>query len=195
MLLLDTTGSMAASVSLTSAITRRDLVKEAISTIVERLAIEDSQAEHEEEGGGLMTITFANGTAENLDDLNPQNLRQKWSNIRWGGNTQIMPGWRLLHEVYLEEFGERAPRDRPALLALVITDGEADDITQFSNALMADENAYVVIAIVGFGAEHDRALRSFQHAAMYNKRLKIIPFDSETNPLLVAGSLLEMMSD
>ena len=58
----------------------------------------------EEGGGGLRTITFADGQAHDIEDLNPNNLTQKWNSIRWGGGTWIMPGFRLLLKTYTDEF-------------------------------------------------------------------------------------------
>src|SRR5258706_12132134 len=87
MLLLDTTGSMNYSSSANDPTPRKDVIREAISLIVERLAAADSQAaeEQEEEGGGLRTITFADGQAHDIGDLNPGNLRDKWSRIHLRG--------------------------------------------------------------------------------------------------------------
>jgi hypothetical protein len=83
MLLLDTTGSMSYPVAEGSTVERRQLIGEALGRIVEVLAAEDSQAAKEqaagEEAGGLMTITFAGGSATNIEDLSPDNWRQKWS--------------------------------------------------------------------------------------------------------------------
>jgi hypothetical protein len=40
-----------------------------------------------------------------------------------------VPGWKKLMKVYKEEFGSRHKDERPTLLAVVITDGEATDGT------------------------------------------------------------------
>lgn len=92
MLLLDVTGSMNYAASESSSTARKTVIQEAISIVVEKLAQEDSEASHEESGGGLRTITFANGQAKDLEDLNPNNLRTKWERINWDGGTLIMPG-------------------------------------------------------------------------------------------------------
>src|SRR5258708_12243565 len=81
MLLLDTTGSMNYATAQNDPTPRKDTIREAISIIVSRLAAADSQAAHEEEGGGLRTITFADGQAHDIGDLNPDNLQHKWSPI------------------------------------------------------------------------------------------------------------------
>lgn len=87
MLLLDTTGSMNFSTAPDTTIKRRSTVEESIGMIVGEIARQDSQAEHEQgdddEGGGLRTVTFADGTAYDIGDLNPQNLKQKWQRIKW----------------------------------------------------------------------------------------------------------------
>jgi hypothetical protein len=193
MLLLDTTGSMNTPTSEKDTTPRCDTIREAISVIVEKLAVEDSQAAHEEDGGGLRTITFANRQAIDLEDLNPNNLERKWSEIVWSGCTYIMPGWDKLKEVYMDEFGERAEQDQPALLALVITDGEAADVQEFAHALKHDHKSYVVIAIMGYGTEHDRALQSFNQVAERNHRVKVITLSAATNPSSIARTLLRMI--
>jgi len=199
MLLLDTTGSMSYPVSEGSKIERRQLIGEAIGRIVEVLGAEDSQAAKEQAGGedagGLMTVTFAGGSATCIDDLSTDNWRQKWSSIPWGGGTVIMPGWEALVEQYMEEFGDVPKQDRPHLLALVITDGEADDTDQFAQTLaQAKGGVYVCIAILGYGQEHDRAFQVYKQIAAQNNHVRVVSFGSETNPDTVADGLLSMIS-
>jgi len=199
MLLLDTTGSMSYPVSEGSKIERRQLIGEAIGRIVEVLGAEDSQAAKEQAGGedagGLMTVTFAGGSATCIDDLSTDNWRQKWSSIPWGGGTVIMPGWEALVEQYMEEFGDVPKQDRPHLLALVITDGEADDTDQFAQTLaQAKGGVYVCIAILGYGQEHDRAFQVYKQIAAQNNHVRVVSFGSETNPDMVADGLLSMIS-
>lgn len=194
MLLLDTTGSMNYPAEATSTTKRREVIQEAIKLIVDELAAEDSQAAHEEEGGGLRTVTFAGGEAYDIEDLNPDNLHEKWGQIRWAGGTYIMPGLQKLLEVYKEEFGSRPPNERPTLMALVITDGEAEDTNEFARAIsQVGGSMYVALAIVGFGDEHDRALRAYQQIEAQNKHVKTISFGSETDPQTIARALLRMI--
>jgi len=171
MLLLDTTGSMQAATAADDETPRHETIREAIGIIVAALGKEDSQAANEqdssEEGGGLRTVTFAGGKAHDLGDLNPENYRDKWAKINWEGNTQIMPGWKKLEKVYIDEFGKKPVEQRPALAALIITDGEALDTDQFANALnQIKGRVFVTLAIIGFGKEHDVAVEA------YKKKLK-----------------------
>jgi hypothetical protein len=194
MLLLDTTGSMNYRTSAEDPTPRKDTIREAISIIVGRLAAADSQAEHEEGGGGLRTITFADGQAHDIGDLNPNNLKQIWSRIRWSGGTRIMPGFNQLLKTYTEEFGSEPPEERPLLLALVITDGEADDTEAFKNAVArAAGNMYIVLAIIGYGPEHDQALQAYQQVEAQNAHVKVITFAGETDPEKIASALLRMI--
>jgi hypothetical protein len=196
MLLLDVTGSMTWPASATSKTPRNIVIQEAISLVVERLAREDSEAGHEAGGGGLRTVTFANGRATDIEDLNPDNLRQKWDRIVWDGGTLIMPGWTKLLEVYAEEFGRRPSAQRPKLLALIITDGEARDYSLFSQCLQKlGGNIYVELAILGFGDEHDRAFKAYQAAADANPgHVEVRSFGSQTNPQEIAEGLLAMIA-
>lgn len=194
MLLLDTTGSMNYGSAANDPTPRKDVIREAISIIVERLGAEDSQAEEEEEGGGLRTVTFADGQAHDIGDLNPDNLQEKWSHIRWAGGTRIMPGFNTLLKTYSDEFGSEPLEERPLLLALVITDGEADDTEAFKNTVArAAGSMYVALAIIGYGAEHDRALRAYQQVEAQNAHVKVLPFAGETDPEVIAGALLRMI--
>lgn len=194
MLLLDTTGSMNYPTSESDSTPRKDTIKEAIGLIVSELAAEDSQAAKEEEGGGLRTVTFAGGNAYDLDDLNPNNLEQKWASIHWAGGTRIMPGLNKLIEVYNDEFGSRPAADRPLLMALVITDGEADDTDQFARAVaQAAGGVYFALAIIGYGPEHDAAVRQYKAIEQQNAHVKVLPFAAETDPNVIARALLRMI--
>ena len=194
MLLLDTTGSMNYSSAANDSTPRKDVIREAISLIVERLGTADSQAKDEEEGGGLRTITFADGQAHDIGDLNTNNLRDKWSHIHWRGGTRIMPGFNLLLKTYTDEFGNEPLEERPLLLALVITDGEADDTAAFKDTVnRAAGSMYVVLAIIGHGAEHDMALRAYQQVEAQNGHVKVLPFAGETDPEVIANALFRMI--
>ena len=196
MLLLDVTGSMNYGTSADNATPRKDTIREAISIIVEDLAAEDSQAaqEAEEGGGGLRTITFAGGTAQDIGDLNPDNLDQKWKSISWAGGTYIMPGWNALIDAYMEEFGQTPAAQRPLLLALVITDGEASDTEQFAQAIaQASGGVYIVLAVIGYGHDHDKAVQAYQAIERGNTHVKVVPFAGETDPSVIAGALQRMI--
>lgn len=196
-LLLDRTGSMNYPNNPAEPNTRRrDVVQEAIGIIVDALAAQDSQAAHEEGGGGLLTFTFANGEAEELGDLNPQNLDDKWRQIHWAGGTYIMPGWREVVQAYNEEFGSRPSDQRPYLLALIITDGEAADNDDFQRTIaQAKGGVYVVIALLGYGTEHDKAERAYRQIEQANPaHVRVLSFANETNPQNLADSLLQMIA-
>ena len=182
---------------------RRDTIREAIHTLVSTLARADSQAAHEQgdagEGGGLRTITFASHTASDIGDLNPSNLRAKWTRIQWAGTTWIVPGWRELKAVYHEEFGGRPAHQRPLLLALVITDGEAEDTEEFAQALAAEGRdggtVFVVLAVIGTGEEYERALALYRGVASRQHNVRVIPFSGETDPTLIANACLNMIQN
>jgi len=194
MLLLDTTGSMNFPTAESDSTPRKDTIKEAIGIIVTELAKEDSQAGKEEGGGGLRTVTFAGGNAYDLDDINPGNLEQQWARIHWAGGTRIMPGLNKLIEVYNEEFGSRPAADRPLLMALVITDGEADDTDQFAHAVaQASGGVYFALAIIGYGPEHDAAVRQYKAIQAQNAHVTVLPFAAETDPNVIARALLRML--
>jgi hypothetical protein len=105
-----------------------------------------------------------------------------------------MPGLNKLIEVYNDEFGPRPAADRPLLMALVITDGEADDTDQFARAVaQAAGGVYFALAIIGYGPEHDTAVRQYKAIEQQNAHVKVLPFAAETDPNVIARSLLRMI--
>jgi len=195
MLLLDITGSMNFPVSEKEETPRKEVIREAIGIIAEKLGQADSQAPGEAEGGGLRTVTFSGGNATDIGDINAYNLKMKWQGIKFAGGTRIMPGWRKLIEVYTEEFGGRPAHERPILMGLIITDGDADDHDQFLRELatLAHEKIYVSIAIIGYGTDFNNALKAYKAIEANNAHVKAMSFGSETNPEVIAQALLRMV--
>jgi hypothetical protein len=194
--LVDISGSMTWAVAAGSSVQRREVVGEAMGLLVKALEDEDSQAADEQadgsdEKGGLLVHLFSDHTEE-LGDLNSSNWRKKWDSVRWGGGTRIMPAWEAAQADYLEEFGEVPALDRPVLLVLVITDGEASDWDEFS-AVLAQANATrkFCVAIVGHGEDHDRTLAAYKAVEAKNGRnVRVVTFGGETDPASIANDLI-----
>lgn len=194
--LIDISGSMTWAIAANSTTSRREVVGEAMGLLVKSLEDEDSQAAAEQSGGsdekgGLLVHLFSDH-AEELGDLNSSNWRAKWDSIRWGGGTTIMPAWEAAQNDYLEEFGEVPALDRPVLLVLVITDGEASDWDQFSKVLeQANATRKFCVAIVGHGEDHDRTLAAYKAVEAGNGRnVRVVTFGGETDPSSIATDLI-----
>lgn len=197
--LIDTSGSMSLAVAEGSRIERREVVGEAMGLLVTYLEDQDSQAAEEQstgsdEKGGLLTYGFASTPTE-LGDLNSSNWQRQWGKVVWGGGTNIMPAWELAQEEYKEEFEDVPTIDRPALLVLVITDGEAQDAAAFTKVLeTAGPGRYFCVAIVGFGPEHDSTLRAYREAEQKNpKHVRVVTFGGETDPKAIADGLISLV--
>jgi subtilisin family serine protease len=105
-----------------------------------------------------------------------------------------MPAWRLAEEAYLEEFGETPALDRPALLTLVITDGEARDAAEFTKVLeQAKTGRYFCVAVIGYGSDHDQTLNAYQNVAAVNPHVRVVTFGGETNPQTIAEGLISLV--
>lgn len=196
--LLDTSGSMEWEAADGSSVSRWSVVAEALPAFVAALEGADSEAAAEQSGGsdekgGLLIHGFSNIHTE-LGDFNSSNIKRKMAGVRVGGGTTIMPAWRAAQEDYMDEFGDRDALDRPALLCLVITDGEATDAAEFGKVLeSAGTGRYFAVAIVGHGEDHDKTLRSYQGAADKNpKHVTVLSFDSVTSPRVLADDLILM---
>jgi len=198
MLLLDRSGSMhwPTSPDKRNQVARMDFVREALGNVVAVLAAEDSQADEEDEGaGGLRTVAFGGDGPLALDNLNPGNLNEKWNQINFGGGTLIVPGWNELVDQYMEEFGPVPPKERPVMLVLVLTDGEAQDADEFANILrQVSGGVYIAVGIVGFGPEHDQTLASYNSISLGNPHVKVVSFESQTDPSVLSEELLRMLA-
>lgn len=197
---IDTTGSMTWPNADNDPAERRAILGEAMGGIVTALAAKDSQAAAEEaageDKGGLLTFTFADGQAVELGDLAPDNWQDKWNAIRWGGGTVIMPGYNAALEAYMEEFGSRSPMDRPQLAMVIFTDGEANDTDEFASALeQVKGKGYVILAILGHGAEHDRALEVYNNVATSNDHVRVVTFGSLTDPTVISDGILSLLGE
>ncbi len=197
--LVDTSGSMTYPVAEGSTIERRAVVGEAMGILVRHLEDEDSQAAAEQatgsdEKGGLLTYGFSSTVTE-LGDLNSSNWQEKWNGVVWGGGTTIMPAYEKAENEYLEEFEDTPNTDRPALMVLVLTDGEAKDAEAFVKVLEnAGPGRYFCIAIVGYGPEHDNTLRSYRNAETKNpKHVRVVTFGGETDPAVIADGLKSLV--
>jgi hypothetical protein len=184
-----------------STIKRRDVVGEAMGILVKHLEDQDSQAATEQadgsdDKGGLLAYGFASTVTE-IGDLNSSNWKAKWSQVRWGGGTAIMPAWEKAQEEYLEEFEDVPTMDRPVLLTLVITDGEAADAGEFAHVLEgAKSGRSFCVAIVGHGADHDNTLRSYRAVESKNpKRVRVVTFGGETDPTVIAEALIGLVGE
>jgi hypothetical protein len=199
--LWDTSGSMSWPAKGNSGPSRWEVVHEAIGTLVSALEGEDSQAAAEaaagEDAGGVMTTVFSDRhAAECIDDISSENLDEKWDAIDLGGDTFIVPGWGIVVSTFMEEFGDRPAGERPALLVVVITDGEARDYRDFVHAMSKIDqgNVYVVMAVVGDGPEHDKTLRAYQQIDAEVKNFRVVTFGGETNPTVISDGLLSLMA-
>lgn len=197
--LIDTSGSMSWPVADGSTVRRMDIVGEAMGILVKHLEAEDSQAAAEQadgddEKGGLLVHLFADHATE-LGDLNSSNWRQKWEGIRWGGGTRIMAAWEAAQDDYLEEFGDTPALDRPVLLTLVITDGEAQDAAAFTQVLReANAQRKFCVAVLGFGPDHDATLAAYKAVERDNgKHVRVVTFGGETDPAALADGLITLI--
>lgn len=203
MLLIDLSGSEAEGAAPGSDRPRRiDVILEALPTIVEVLEAEDDEAadkaaagEAEEEGGGVYTIGFSDEVFD-FGDLNSDNLPEKRREIlsKLGGGTIITPGWNALTSHYDDEFAGREDAAQRVLAGLIITDGEADDADKFGQVLESQpEHVHTAVAIVGHGKRHDRTVTQYTEIARRNPRVRVLTFDSVTNPLVIARSMLALI--
>jgi hypothetical protein len=194
--LIDTSGSMSWP-NTEGGAARYVILGEAIGNLVGALEGLDSQAAHEkeagEDAGGVMTVLFSDKT-EVLGDLSSANVKQKWDSIAWGGGTIIQPGWDAVIENYMEEFGDTPKQDRPHLLAVIFTDGEANDTDAFASTIAKSQGGtYALIVIMGYGPEHDRALQVYQDITKQNDHVRVVTFGNETDPKVIADGLLSMV--
>lgn len=57
----------------------------------------------------------------------------------------------------------------------------------------ATGGTYICVAIRGYGADHDRTLADYQRIAATNKHVRVVSFDSETGPNVLAKGLISLL--
>jgi len=195
-ILMDTTGSMKEPCNPGGNLARKDLVYETISVIVEMLAqIDDAEDQPPGWQRGCPIITF-NAIEKGVyrGFLHSDNLKIEWDQIRFHGGTHIMDGFRTMLKTYEEHFFELPQDQWPLLLCLIITDGELQDAKEFEEHLKhVHGRAFVEIAVVGYGEDHDRALRHYHHISKHHHHVRTTTFTGETDPHVIAGQLLSLI--
>jgi len=195
-LLLDTTGSMNEPCTSGGSVLRKDLVLSCVTVLIEMISLYDD-SENQPPGfkKGLPIITF-NHIERGLyrGFLHGENLRQEWPLIQFHGGTHIMDGLRTLLKTYEEHFLQLPQDQWPLLLCLVITDGELQDGKEFEEHLKhMHGRAFVEIAVVGYGEDHDRALHHYRNICKHHHHVRCTPFTGETDPHMIAVQLLSLV--
>ncbi len=74
--------------------------------------------------------------------------------------------------------------------------GEAADNDDFQRTIaQAKGGVYVVIALLGYGTEHDKAERAYRQIEQSNAaHVRVLSFANETNPQTLADALLKMIA-
>ena len=179
-LLLDTTGSMNFPSSARTPTPRRELVRDALGALVASVERRQGQA-----AVGLRTVAFSGGAALDLGYLSSPDFAQQWQRLSWQGGTYITPAWQLAYGTFAAEAGASGA----VLLALLLTDGEAADLPALEAALQQDPRVFVLVALVGFGEDHDASFVSFQGLASRNQRVKLVSFTGEQNARAIGDTL------
>jgi len=179
-LLLDTTGSMNFPSSARAPTPRRELVRDALGALVASVERRQGQA-----AVGLRTVAFSGGAALDLGYLSSPDFAQQWQRLSWQGGTYITPAWQVAYGTFAAEAGASGA----VLLALLLTDGEAADLQALEAALLQDPRVFVLVALVGFGADHDASFVSFQGLAARNQRVKLVSFTGEQNARAIGDTL------
>jgi len=192
-MLLDTTGSMNEPCSNGGTLARKDLVYQCVGVLCDMLAgMDDAETQPPGWRRGCPAITF-NGIEKGVyrGFLHADNLQPEWATIKFHGGTHIMDGWRTMLSTYQNHFTEFPQDQWPLLLCLIITDGELLDGHEFEQHLKhVHGRAFVEIAVVGYGEDHDRALRHYRHISHHHHHVRVTSFTGETDPRAIAVALL-----
>jgi len=195
-ILLDTTGSMNEAVSIGSTMTRAQLVTNCIGEIAQMLTpMDTADAMRPGFQKGCPIITF-NGAEGGIFRgwLHPENYLNEMSTIPFHGSTHIADGWTKMLQTYQDSFSEQPQTNWPLLLILILTDGEIQDQKEFEEHLKhVHGRAFVEIAVVGYGEDHDKALEHYRHITRHHSHVRCTPFTRETDPKVIALQLVSLI--
>ncbi len=192
--IIDTTGLMNEHVASGNPTTKRSLATQVLRGLVQELASEDTQGADEEGGGGLLTLTFADGVANEVGDLNPTNFEQKWASVHWGGGTYITPALELAMENFKEEFGHLPGNVQPKLALAILTDGALFDLNAATSWLRSvSGNVYVGVIVVGSGVDHDQTVAQWSSIAEHNPHVTVEAAQASSDAHAIAARMLTML--
>jgi len=204
-ILLDTTGSMTTLCAQNDSKTRKQLVYETLWQIVQLLTPWSANTDGNDEynyndkklllSKGVPLITF-NAIDGGIDRglYHPNNFVNEWNNLKWHGGTHIMDGWRKMLRCYEDRFSDRPQDQWPLLLALIITDGELQDGKEFEQHLKnVKGRIFVEIAVVGFGEDHDRALKHYNKIAKSHDHVRVTAFSDHIDPVTICKQLISLI--
>jgi hypothetical protein len=207
--LLDSTTSMSNTVSASDGRLRKDLLKGLISL----LAADKNE---------LRLVSFSGGLAKNIGKLKPDTVAPAMDSIVWRGDTQIVPGWLQLVEVFRSEFDAsyvrplsaraaddssdsdqdgavKAPGPVPRPVVVIISDGAAKDLEQFLVYLESNPKVQVLVALIGDSAHpQDGDVYTYAHEeytalAQSLKNLQFLPFSGAATSEEIARQILERL--
>jgi len=196
LILLDTTGSMNEAVTAGGNMTRKQLVHQCISVIIGMMAAADDadvQPPGWQRGCPLITFNAIEGGIYR-GFFHKDNLENEWLTVQFHGGTHIMDGWRTMLRTYENYFTEKQVATWPLLLCLIITDGELQDGHEFEQHLKhVHGRLFVEIAVVGYGEDHDRALKHYRHISHHHHHVRVTAFTGETDPRVISAQLLSLV--
>jgi len=209
---IDITGSMGDAVAPHSTMTKKQLLENIMNILTQDLAGLDTQGGDEASGGGLYTIWFADGNADEIGfdreavspekpyakgDLNSANFTAFWRTLPWGGGTYIEPALNLVDEHMHEEFESKIKDSTrwPVLALAIITDGKLFDMTE-ANAWLRSRtgNAYVLTIVVGSDDAQHQAVEQWNAIAATNKHVRVVDAHASVDAHALAQELLSMFS-
>lgn len=210
MAVIDITGSMQESVAPGSMLSKAALLEQIMMILARDLGDEDSQGEDEESGGGLYTVWFANGVADEIGfdrpaspghkafakgDLNSGNFQEFWRSLNWGGGTYIKPALDTIDEHFQEEFGHLPDAVQPEMALAIITDGKLGD-ANYASAWLRQRSgkSHVLVVVLGSDDAHHQAVTSWQTIAQQNTHVRVIDANASTDAHGIASELLAMLS-
>lgn len=199
-LIVDATGSMTEQAAPHGSTTKAQLATDISRIVVEQLFSRDSQAADERgtRKGGVLTRIYHDGIEVELGDLTPDNFASMW-NFKWRGGTYIMPALSAALNDFQEEFSEAlAGSDdtvKPILGLLIINDGELSDQTESERFFRSvGGQVYTSIVVLGYGPDHDAAVRSWRAIAAVNPHVKVTEANASTDAVALASDLLSMFN-
>ncbi|KGO73428.1 hypothetical protein PITC_085660 [Penicillium italicum] len=140
---------------------------------------------HDHNTRGYQLVTFAD-QARYTGYIKHQNLEQKWSNIRFGGEPRLMLGWQRAKELHFQKhsgtaiyhpmYGWQARPQTPILRLLIVLDGAATDMNEFLLDLLGLSWVYVTIFLMGADRcpHHHRLANELQRISNANPRISFL---------------------
>ena len=119
---------------------------------------------------------------------------KQWDELKWGGNTHIMPGWNAMLSEYGKACAAFPPDKAPLLMPIVITDGKLEDGFAFEQQIaQLKGTSFVEVAVIGDEVDCLSACEHYDQIAKVNAHIRATRCQDNESAYVISGQVVSLL--